>query len=78
MKILYYTAPLCARKGQPQFLNRNQLFFGGYRLFWTDLKAPTKAVVLLDAPNIVFYILHNIAHLTIEQGADGIYCFPRH
>ena len=78
MKILYYTAPLCARKGQPHFLNRNQLLFGGYCLFWSREKLFSKSVVLLDAPNIVFYILHNIAHLTIKQGANGIYCLPRH
>lgn len=73
-----HAAPLCARKGQPQFLNRNQPIFGGFPLFWSRGNLFSKSDVLLDAPNIAFYILHNIAHLTIQQGADGIYCFPRH
>lgn len=53
MKILYYTAPLCARKGQPHFLNRNRAFFGGYRLFWSREKTVQQISCFIGRPNTV-------------------------
>ena len=69
------TAP-CARKGQPHFLNKNEAFLCRFSYFWTVKKASRKAVVLLDSLPIIFYILNQISHLTIQERTDCVYRFP--
>ncbi len=70
MKILYYAAPLCARKGQPHFLNEIRAIFGGFLPFWTGSKVRRKPNALLNTPYRNIFTNDTTAAIALNTAAS--------
>lgn len=68
--------PPCQRKGDRNSLNKNRAIFCGFSRSWSASKVFSKPTVLLNVPGRLLHIFHQIPHLAIKQGANGINRFP--
>ena len=67
----------CLRNGVLNFLNKIWLFFGGFLPFLCGGHPFSKSFVFLYALIRGFYILNQVAHLTVQEGTEGVNGFPR-